>query len=753
MIEQKLSSLKRGMLLPRKRGLVESPGKDFLFLFDLIAHTCGISATLRVLSFSAHSFEEFCQPRILEKMMQKTESSVTVKWDPASLQNKSSNKLKVDMYVATIFPGNKLKKVEVGREVSFTGLSGGTQEYIVTVSAMVNNAKMKGARTTFHLPPFPPQKLHCELCIVEQRCRLTTTWTAPRGDFHKYSLRVTRSLAPETGGPGGNGNPGQRGNGNPGQRGNPGQIGVRSLGMSLRGARKLSLFPEHGEDGGPEEEIWLPKEAERHVLENLFPGEMYRVELRSMTGDTQKCCETLAPSKVVCTPPLPPHKLQVDMESAPGSLQVSWSPPPPPGHSSLSGYKLQIRRKTDDVILLERILSRNERKLEVDPSSLVQATEYMVRLQTMAEGRVNIETDIRVNSEFVETMFVLAPPPPTGLKLDGTATASQLKVKWDPPVDHPRSTYTVSIKPVTGDQSAITPDETVSSNNFTFSRLDSGQAYHVSVMTSLKMSDRVYHSSALSSVMITKPLPPPEMTVSCPETQEFVWKRSPSQAVSKYEFKIKKDDERATDFVIVDEDRDNDIYCRDEVVFRVPFTFEPCVEYKINVYSIVEYEGEVIKSEPLHMKSIKEEVNFRDLDTMERMERQSTIKLSRSNTGVQNSRKSQRLKLRMMNKVEPIPKAKCMSTPTTPVRVSTENLVKNFRKGSMGTEELAISPDQLELLNLLSKEVISANSHYADSISSIEEEVEENQRTLTSAEGKMLAREWMAQSRAGSLDV
>ena len=44
------------------QGLVDSPGSDFLFLFDLIAHTCGTAATLRVLSFSAPSFYTFCQP-------------------------------------------------------------------------------------------------------------------------------------------------------------------------------------------------------------------------------------------------------------------------------------------------------------------------------------------------------------------------------------------------------------------------------------------------------------------------------------------------------------------------------------------------------------------------------------------------------------------------------------------------------------------------------------------------------------------
>jgi hypothetical protein len=72
----------------------------------------------------------------------------------------------VDKYLATIYPGNEQKVVEniqsVPLSVSFTGLEGGSEsgspvEYIITVSAVVSNAKMKGARRKFYLPPFPPQ--------------------------------------------------------------------------------------------------------------------------------------------------------------------------------------------------------------------------------------------------------------------------------------------------------------------------------------------------------------------------------------------------------------------------------------------------------------------------------------------------------------------------------------------------------------------------------------------------------------------
>ena len=66
--------------------------------------------------------------------------------------------------------------------------------------------------------------------------------------------------------------------------------------------------------------------------------------------------------------------------------------------------------------------------------------------------------------------------------------------------------------------------------------------------------------------------------------QEFVWKRSASQSVRKYEFRIKKDEEKALVFTVDDDDRINDVYCRDEVSFKAPFQLEDRVEYKINIY-------------------------------------------------------------------------------------------------------------------------------------------------------------------------
>merc|ERR1719264_312455 len=58
-----ISSLKKSQD-HNTQNLIESKGQDFLFLFDLVAHSCGLPATLRVLTYTAPTFAGLCQPEV-----------------------------------------------------------------------------------------------------------------------------------------------------------------------------------------------------------------------------------------------------------------------------------------------------------------------------------------------------------------------------------------------------------------------------------------------------------------------------------------------------------------------------------------------------------------------------------------------------------------------------------------------------------------------------------------------------------------
>ena len=114
-----------------------------------------------------------------------------------STQNIRYRNLGIQKYVATVVPKNKANTKDIlqgeTHGVCFEELEGGTREYIVTLSSIICDSKMKGTTVRTHLPPYPPQKLTVEEAApadsADRRCLVS--WTRPKGDFSKYSLMVT----------------------------------------------------------------------------------------------------------------------------------------------------------------------------------------------------------------------------------------------------------------------------------------------------------------------------------------------------------------------------------------------------------------------------------------------------------------------------------------------------------------------------------------------------------------------------------
>ena len=108
------SMKKEGGSLNRLR---DASGEDFLFLFDLLAHTCGLEATLRVLTHSDETFYEICRPNLdaTDKLFLE-EDKVKVKFGPADIErwlqhgvyNKAQRAITIDNYEVTIFPAESV---------------------------------------------------------------------------------------------------------------------------------------------------------------------------------------------------------------------------------------------------------------------------------------------------------------------------------------------------------------------------------------------------------------------------------------------------------------------------------------------------------------------------------------------------------------------------------------------------------------------------------------------------------------------
>ena len=102
-------------------------GKDFLFLFDMLAHTCGIEITLRVLTHSDDQFYRIFKPNLVvspnssnsrEDKLKIEEDKLKVEWHPSLAElwlhpgNATSFRsriIDIDAYEATIFPAEKVE--------------------------------------------------------------------------------------------------------------------------------------------------------------------------------------------------------------------------------------------------------------------------------------------------------------------------------------------------------------------------------------------------------------------------------------------------------------------------------------------------------------------------------------------------------------------------------------------------------------------------------------------------------------------
>ena len=352
-----------------------------------------------------------------------------------------------------------------------------------------------------------------------------------------------------------------------------------------------------------------------------------------MTG-TQTCIEEKVPISVLVTKPLPPNN--VSAEAGLQEVKVTWTAPEGEGHSFLEGYKVQVREVVSGRLEKEVVQSKHSRGLTL--TQLSPATEFIVSVAAFClegdnrgrEAEKVPSNFLESTSDLVEVSAVTLPPAPSNLRLEASY-ATSLKVKWDPPAlpATVKVTYRVKIEAEKEAVSSKMVDEAkeVEAAVYTFSHLPdilgTGEMYKVTIETVVQLSGKNHYSSPISDHYLTKPLPPEKLVVLDPASQLFSWQRSPSPSVSRfkifkscwlltiflisspsrYKLKIRRGDEKATDFIIEDKKSEPG----NIVQYRIPLDLELGSEYKVNIYSQVVRGQTEIESEPLFMKVTKSE--------------------------------------------------------------------------------------------------------------------------------------------------
>ena len=262
---------------------------------------------------------------------------------------------------------------------------------------------------------------------------------------------------------------------------------------------------------------------------------------------------------------------------------------------------------------------------------IISGTQYTVSVASVCKDTTNffdktgdlmkLVDNLESISSFVTKTVVTPPLPPSNLKLE-SAAATSIKVKWDPPTYIPaqgKLTYGINIVLETTDVRQVMADDRnkeVESNVYQFSNLPvTGEKYRVTVSSVFTpvVGGSSYSSDPLAEIFTTKPLPPEKLMVKDHNERIFSWFKSPSPGVHHYKLKIKRDSEKACDYVITDPDDrslDDPKQKQGMISFTLPTELENDVDYKINIFSMVR-DGQGrdgwIESKPLSNKIVKQE--------------------------------------------------------------------------------------------------------------------------------------------------
>ncbi|XP_023343416.1 uncharacterized protein LOC111712896 [Eurytemora carolleeae] len=582
--------------------LEKSPGEDFLFLFDLLAHSSGIESTLRVLTHSDDTFRKICLPRLKidSEHIKVEEDKLKIVWAPAGIEkwliDHGHREIRVDSYDVTIFPAESTKNT-VSKKAKLKGkhsnshdddkysawffdLAGGKTEYIVTIATVIGRSRMKGERIVTNLLPYGPEKPRAGMLKTSGTHEIEISWEPPKGDFTKYILSVDPNIV------NGNQPKGTQGLPAPPLFGFGVDHGLFNVAGSFGDLTKATT-------GYTEREI--SNKLTSFTISGLSPGETFGIGLKTKTGDRitrQPIYET------VLTKPEKVTSVAVSDVLTDNAL-LKWVAPD--GHSRLKAYNLLLTSKDN----------KSRRELAVKHNSgtpvnsflfenLPSATEFTVAVTTVC-----VFEKLKSISEEEKISFVTRPLPPRNLELESRLSSS-LQVKWEaPPGTTANNKFKLSIQaPAIGYSNSyeIGGDR----HMFNFSKfpeiIGTGEAYTVKVSFVVQPtgSDIEVESEGLIGTFVSKPLPPTNLKLG-PGWNQISWTKSPTPNVSMYKIRYKSIEEgsKSEEYLIgVEDDNDPCTCVLEDLVMNI--------QYKVNIYAVVEViEFEMVESKELHEKLVQ----------------------------------------------------------------------------------------------------------------------------------------------------
>ena len=593
-------------------------GMDFLFLFDLLAHNCGLESTLRVLTHSDDNFHEICRPNA-PKIVVREEDKLKISWRPADIERwmrdqgrvvpRGQKPINLESYEVTIFPTETSKNTDTlpakktgyehGDEAEdysswFYDLEGGKTEYVITIACVIGKSRMKGEKVVTNLVPYGPERPKNGILEKSGTNQLDLFWDPPKGEFTKYTLSIDKLVFATK----------ERGESKSGsamplprnQSSTPAFFTLLSedtlvsddLGSALNIAELSKRRIEN-----------LSSKLTRYTVMGLDPGESYSVELGTKTGNVSTRQAIL---EHLMTRPKPVEGL-FPSDLTPDSCSIHWLPLK--GHSCLKGFQVEVKSGDGKVF---KTVALSKTKNSFNFVSMEPATDYDVSVVSLCVSKEGF----REESDKAKNSFTTLPEPVRNLRMDNS-TPNSILVKWDAPSipsSHvSRSKLRLGIKCLGSADHSQSVEVAADKTQYNFSKLPdpegSGQRYEVEAVCSVVTVREInVKSKTTSAVFYTIPLKPSGLTVRGDGSEEkIVWNPSPTLTVTKYKVRWRTTEEgQKTEEALVAA-----VKAGEQNVFEFRPKLMPDTVYKVNVYAVVEpgdSEGQAIESKELHEKLI-----------------------------------------------------------------------------------------------------------------------------------------------------
>ncbi|CAB4068164.1 unnamed protein product [Lepeophtheirus salmonis] len=564
---------------------------DFLFLFDLLAHTCGIESTLRVLTHSDDNFYETCRPKIdTTTDLTLEEDKLKIVWRPADIEKlfRRNSLINIESYEVTIYPAETVQHTctipantydsqtndDVFYSIWFYDLSGGRTEYVVTIACMVGKSRMKGEKVVTNLSPYGPEMPCSGMIKNVSTDQAEIFWDPPKGEFTKYILSIER-IDKEKYEDVDTGTVWSKSNIHP----LTGQILEENISRQSsfqRSTRKIEN---------------LTFQLTSYTILGLDPGELYRIELGTKTGNVQTRQYI---QDTFLTKPKSVEGMLVSSVNEDSCL-LSWIHSEE-GQSHLKGYQITVERFSDSKIMRVLVVKRSKKLFKI--AELTPSLDYTLRIEVLCSHE-NLKTVSASNEAWVTTL----PNPPKDLHTDSLPGTTSAVLKWESPPNTTKYRLWIDCEEINYHFVTDMPGDRMQYNASKLPEITgTGRQYTAaiaSVITSSRSNQDVTSSKAIIS-FITRPLAPTNIRISSNEKLTIFFDPSLTEKVSKYKIKWKGEEGTAMEGIIESSEEG-------PLKFEFSFDFEINVIYKINIYALLILgidDDTIYESKELHEKLI-----------------------------------------------------------------------------------------------------------------------------------------------------